>query len=458
MEKETPNATEQNVTSDNINFEEHVHSHDEYHSHHHHHHHHHSSGHGHSSSKRAVGKRKKEKARRFWKRNKYRIINAVVSVMFAVVLVLLGVMIDRNSSDKKQTVNNPSDEMIITDSSIKLEIPLFDSELTLVSPAVTKYMSSDDSVLAEDIYKDYAALGRLDTGKPVKLGYSVDGIPEGYSVRSTELLVSENNDFRSSIVYALENGETSVDVYNLKTGTQYYYKFVLSVSNGTKTSIEGSFKTADTPRFLNVDGAHNLRDIGGWKTVDGKTVRQGLLYRSAELDGAVESKYRITSEGVNTILSVLGVKTDMDLRVKSDNPNGTDILGSGVKHNYYGAAMYSDVFTENGKNAIKNIFADLADKNNYPVIMHCTHGMDRSGTVCYLLEAVLGLSEKDLMREYQLSALYHGSLWGLSQMNEFIGRLKAFDGTTINGKAESFLLSAGVTEEEIASIKEIFLT
>ena len=90
--------------------------------------------------------------------------------------------------------------------------------------------------------------------------------------------------------------------------------------------------------------------------------------------------------------------------------------------------------------------------------MHCSHGMDRTGTVCYLLEAVLGLSEKDLLREYQLSALYHGSLWGLGQMNEFIGRLKSFDGATINEKAESFLLSTGVTEEELANIKEIFLT
>lgn len=456
MENETKGHEELNVMADNVNFEEDDYSHDEHHSHHsHHHHHHHSSGHGHRSSN---GSRKKEKAKRFWKRNKYKIINAVVSVMFAVVLVLLGVMIDKNSSDKKQTVNNSSDEMIITDSSIKLEIPLFDGEQTLVSPAVTKYMGSDDTVLAEDVYKDYAPLGRLDIGKSVKLGYSVDGIPEGYSVRSAELLVSENNDFKSSIVYALENGETSVDVYNLKTGTQYYYKFVLSVSNGTKTSVEGSFKTADTPRFLNVDGACNMRDVGGWKTVDGKTVRQGLLYRSAELDGVIDSKYRITSEGVNTILSVLGVKTEMDLRVKSDNPNGINMLGASVKHNYYGAAMYSDTFTENGKNAIKNIFADLADKNNYPVIMHCSHGMDRTGTVCYLLEAVLGVSEDDLLREYQLSTLYHGSLWGLGQMNEFIGRLKAFDGATINEKAESFLLSAGVTEEELANIKEIFLT
>ena len=455
MENETKGHEELNVMADNVNFEEDDYSHREHHSHHSHHHHHHSSGHGHRSSN---GSRKKEKAKRFWKRNKYKIINAVVSVMFAVVLVLLGVMIDKNSSDKKQTVNNSSDEMIVTDSSIKLEIPLFDGEQTLVSPAVTKYMSSDDTVLAEDVYKDYAPLGRLDIGKSVKLGYSVDGIPEGYSVRSAELLVSENNDFKSSIVYALENGETSVDVYNLKTGTQYYYKFVLSVSNGTKTSVEGSFKTADTPRFLNVDGACNMRDVGGWKTVDGKTVRQGLLYRSAELDGVIDSKYRITSEGVNTILSVLGVKTEMDLRVKSDNPNGINMLGASVKHNYYGAAMYSDTFTENGKNAIKNIFADLADKNNYPIIMHCSHGMDRTGTVCYLLEAVLGLSEKDLLREYQLSALYHGSLWGLGQMNEFIGRLKSFDGATINEKAESFLLSAGVTEEELANIKDIFLT
>lgn len=431
-----------------------------HHSHHSHHSSHHSHSHSSHHSSRRKNKKRKEKLKRFWKRNKHKIINVVLAILLVAALVIIGVMFDKQhfSDSEKTPFSETAEGVNITDASIMVEIPLFDEDVVLVSPAITKYMGSDISTLAESIYKDYVALGRLDKGLPIKLWYNVEGIPEGYSVRSAELLVSEKNDFKSSIVYSFDGDETSVDVYNLKTGTQYYYKFVLSLSNGTKSSVEGSFRTADTPRLLNIDGACNLRDIGGYKTLDGKTVRQCLLYRSAEIDGAVDSKYKITADGVNTLLSVLGIRTDMDLRVQSDNPNGTHALGAGVKHTYYGASMYSDVFNENGKAVTRKIFADLANKENYPVLLHCTHGMDRTGIVCYLLGAVLGVSESDLMRDYQLSAFYHGSLWGLNQMNELIGMLKSYEGATINEKAENYLLSAGVTSEEIESIKDIFLS
>ena len=68
-----------------------------------------------------------------------------------------------------------------------------------------------------------------------------------------------------------------------------------------------------------------------------------------------------------------------------------------------------------------------------------------------------GVSEKDLMKEYQLSSFCHGEMWGLSKMNEFVGRLKSYDGVTIQEKAVNYLLSTGVTSAEIANIREIFL-
>lgn len=431
-----------------------------HHSHSSEHHHHHSHHHSHHSSKRKHRNSKTEKAKRFLKRNKYRIANIVVAVMFVAILAVLGVVLDNrgfSESGNDAESNAVSDGVKSTDSSIQIEIPLFEEEVITVNSAVSKYLESDLVNKATDIYNDYAAFGRLDEGLPVTLWYNVKGIPVGYSVRSAELYVSENNDFTSPIVFSLGSDETSVDVYNLKTDTQYYYRFVLSLSNGLKSSIDGSFKTADTPRMLSVDGVYNIRDIGGWRTVDGKTIKQGLLYRSTELDGAVESKYSVTTDGVNTLLTVLGIRTDMDLRYETDT-NGTDALGASVKHTYYKAPMYSEVFTDSGKSSIKKVFSDLANKSNYPVLLHCSHGMDRTGTVCYLLEALLGVSEDDLMRDYQLSAFYHGELWGLDQMNEFIGGLKSYEGATTKEKAESYLLSIGVTQSEIESIREIFLS
>lgn len=421
---------------------------------HHHSHHHHSH---HSSRKRK--NRKAEEAKRFLKRNKYKLSNVLVAVVFIVILLVVALSMDiqKDFSGEKNVIATSSNKFQITDSAILIEIPVFDEDVVIVGPAVKAYAEAEATVQAADVYDDYFALGRLDTGLPVTLSYNVKGLPEGYSVRSAEVFVSENDDFDDPIVYYLANDETSVDVYNLKTGTQYYYRISLSLSNGTKTSVEGSFKTAKTPRVLSVDGVYNLRDIGGWKTLGGKTVKQGLLYRSTEIDGAVESGYAITPAGVSTMLNDLRIRTDMDLRSSSENKNGTDALGTSVKHVYYNVQMYSGAFKEEGKAAIRKVFSDLSDKNNYPILLHCTHGMDRTGTVCYLLEALLGVSEEDLMRDYQLSALYHGNLWGLNQMNEFIGQLKSYEGVTIQDKAESYLLSIGVSVGEIASIREIFL-
>lgn len=99
----------------------------------------------------------------------------------------------------------------------------------------------------------------------------------------------------------------------------------------------------------------------------------------------------------------------------------------------------------------------MAKKENYPVYLHCTHGMDRTGTVCYLLGAMLGVSEEDLMLDYKLSALYHGQLWGIEKMNAFIARMEMQEGNTLQQKAENYLISAGVTSYEIQNIKEIYL-
>lgn len=427
----------------------HQHESSHHHSSHHHHHHH---SHRHSSKSHHT---KKEKYKKFFKRYKYRISNIVIAVLFICVLVVLGFSLDKQFFAEK-TNGEDTEQGIGSSSSMQIEIPIFNEDVVIVGTAVTSFMESD-SPDAIRIYKKLSGYGRLDTGLPVKIAFNVKNMPEGYTVRSSEVYVSEKSDMSSPQVFSLSGKESSVDVYNLKTNTQYYYRISFSLSNGSKTSVEGSFKTANTPRVLSVDGVYNMRDIGGWKTVDGFRVRQGLLYRSTELDGAVEKQYSITPNGVNTMLSVLGIKTELDLRSEFENPNGINPLGAAVKHNYYGAPMYSNAFTEDGKRAIRAVFADLANKNNYPILLHCTHGMDRTGTVCYLLEALLGVGEEDLMRDYQLSALHYGDLWALDQMNEFVGRLKSYEGYTIREKTESYLLSIGVTSAEISAIKEIFL-
>ena len=424
----------------------------------HHHSHHHSHSHHHHSSQRKHRKQK-EKAKKFWKRNKYKIANAFIIMLFVAVLAVFGVLLDKQSySDDNGSFSDSSGNAIQNEElSLQIKIPFFGENVVIAGPAIEAYAKADPSVQAIKIYRDYSALGRLDIGLPVTISYDINDVPQNGRVINADLYISQDENFSSAIKYSFGDDENTIKVYHLKTNEEYFYRIELSFSNGSKANAGGSFKTANTPRVLSVEGVYNMRDIGGWKTVDGKIIRQGLLYRSSELDGAVESKYTITANGVTTMLSVLGIRSEMDLRSSDDNASKTNPLGAGVEHKYYNMPMYSDVFTDAGKAAVKSVFSDLADKNKYPVLMHCTHGMDRTGTVCYLLEAILGVDEESLMKEYQLSALCYGEMWALNQMNEFIGRLKAFEGNTIQDKAVNYLLSAGVTSAQIESIREIFL-
>ncbi len=434
-------------------------------SHHHRSHSHsHSSKHHSSSSvkrKKKGNKKREEKIKRFIRHNKKYIMYCLLAFAVFVCLIFVGSRLDNVSTNPN---GNSSSDIDMNEqqqnSGLQINVPFFTKDVVIVSSAAQAFVNADDSVLVSTIYDKYSAAGkRLDVGMPVELTYEISEVPDGYNVKKAEVIVADNKNMSNPHVFALEGYETKVDVYNLKTGTQYYYRINLTFSNDYETSVSGSFKTAEGPRILNVDGVYNMRDIGGWKTTSGKVVKQGLLYRGCEIDGAVEPKYKITENGINTMLTELGIKSDMDLRSKYDSVYGTTALGAAVKHKYYNTEAYSAILTDpKCRESIRSVFSDLSNKNNYPIYLHCTYGQDRTGTVCYLLEALLGVEEKSLMKDYLLSGLHHGDVYGgFEPMNEFILELKKLPGISISEKVEYYLKSIGVTSEEISRIKSIFL-
>lgn len=426
-----------------------------HHSHHSHHSHHRRKKHKHRA--KFFNKKNREKIGHFFAKNRRYLIHAAITLVAIVCLIVVGLVIDRVYSSKKekqwesenQTIQNMAN-------SIRIDVPFFGEDVIIVNPAVYAYYSAENDTYASEVYDQYRTqYKRMDTGLPVKLSYELVGAPMGYSVKEASYFIADNPEFNNQLVYMTDSYSTDVDIYHLKTGTRYYFKIELTFNDGNVTAVSGSFKTAESPRFLTVDGVYNLRDVGGWRTTDGKTIKQGLLYRGCELDGAVEEKYTITPEGVNTMLSVLGIKTDMDLRSSADNLYGTDALGASVKHIYYNAPNYSGIF--DNPEPIRKVFSDLADQSNYPIYLHCTYGQDRTGTICYLLGAILGMDESSLMKEYQLSAFHHSDV-SMDLMYKFIGRINGLPGENINEKIERWLLSIGVTAEEIASVRDMFLS
>ena len=123
------------------------------HSHHHSSEHRHSHHHHHSHHRRSNSK--KEKTKRFLKRNKYKLANGFVAILFVTVLVIMGVALDNISKTGGEKTNAGEDMIVETESTIHIEIPFFDNPVSIAGAAVTEYINSDINTSAYDIYKKY---------------------------------------------------------------------------------------------------------------------------------------------------------------------------------------------------------------------------------------------------------------------------------------------------------------
>lgn len=421
----------------------------------------HSENHEHRHHHSHRRRRSRSKFRKFVIKHKKSLLSVLAIIVGFAAVLALGFYADQHRIPNSTQTTKPAatDGTTPTDNraTLQIEISHFSDPQLLISNSAHAFANRDMSaplLAVIDRYKDKDA--RLDIGLPVTISYHIQGIPNSLQIVSVTVEVAESLDFANSRFFTSDQEMREIQVYYLKTGTQYYYRVGVTLSDRTTTYAIGSFQTETSPRILGIEGVVNVRDVGGWKTADGKTIRQGLLYRGSELDGAVNPAFKLTNDGQGTMLTILGIRTDLDLRSPDENMLGTDALGANVKHIYYGVGGYTDIFDPAGKEAVRSVFSDLANPDHYPVYMHCTYGADRTGTMCYLLALLLGVSEEDALRDYELSALYYS--WADSDaMNALISALQELPGDNMKQKVEGYMLSIGLTEFEIDQLRSIFL-
>ncbi len=275
-------------------------------------------------------------------------------------------------------------------------------------------------------------------------------------------------DFRNATV--CETTNPFLDVYNLLLGTDYYWRVTATANGHTMPASEvGVFHTSDVPpRNLFVDGITNVRDLGGWETAEGVTVRQGLLYRGGRLNKSwhPEVALDITEYGIQTMREILGIRSEIDLRKDYQAEESllrSCVLGEDV--NYFACPMEFDINTlgtnsiDGNRKMLRKVFSILAEEENYPVYFHCDIGTDRTGMVAFLTCGLLGVSEEDLYYEYLFSNFGRiGSSRSTSQIaRSYVNTIKSKEGATLSEKIENTLLEIGVTEEEIEAIRTILL-
>ena len=279
-------------------------------------------------------------------------------------------------------------------------------------------------------------------------------------------------DYSDAITAEVGATKRSIEVYNLYKATTYYVR--ISALNGKGEAIEtqeGEFFTTNLgPRVINIDGICNVRDIGGYESSLGKTIQQGIAFRGGALKDknsklANGNQLELTEDGKKYMSEVLGIKGELDFR--DENESGIKLsdgsLIPGATLTYITAGGYQDIFHLNGgAKPYRKIFSYFANEDNYPLYMHCTAGADRTGSVVYILQALLGVSELECAQGYEFTSF---SIYGLrgesdphngNRYKEMKEMLQAYPGNNLQEKTENYLLEIGVTETEIYNIKAIF--
>lgn len=332
--------------------------------------------------------------------------------------------------------------------------------ISVVSPENAKSFSIDNRKIT-DFYESYEPNLSSDEKfygcdeyltTPVTLKWTCDN---GWYY---QVYLSDERHFVNSEKYLTT--ETSLTIDNIIPNREYYWKVkVTDNDGGQKFSNVYTFTPTAYVRTMDIDGVKNMRDVGGLVTTDGKTIQYGIMYRSAHFDS-------ITEKGKEQIKR-LGVKTDVDLRGES---NTVSPLGENVRRLNYNAPYYVDEADGNGiqsglngaesyvKEFVKE-FKACADPDNYPIGFHCSLGRDRTGTLAAMLYAVSGVSRYDIVKEYELSWLSTAAANNVSiqigAINKLCNFIESKDGETFKDKACNFLLSIGVTQAELNSVRDI---
>ncbi|WP_375335306.1 tyrosine-protein phosphatase [Micromonospora sp. CP22] len=225
----------------------------------------------------------------------------------------------------------------------------------------------------------------------------------------------------------------------------------------------------------------NFRDVGGYRTQDGRQVRTGRLFRS-------DSLHRIDGDDRDAF-AALGVRTVIDLRrpheVERDG-RVPDFDGLTYRHIHpehaewgeqpyqpgddlarYLADRYADL-ARTGTAGLAEAIGLIADEANAPVVVHCVAGKDRTGIVCGLTLAVLGVDDGEIAADYALSteASKRYSAWVaatfpdatdlpspfLSSPSEamllFLAEIRAG-----HGSVDNYLRGAGVTDGQLTALR-----
>ena len=266
---------------------------------------------------------------------------------------------------------------------------------------------------------------------------------------------SESPDYTNAVTQSVPAETASYEIYNLIPGRTYYCKAEAMVDGQWSTVNQFSFNTTGQMRHLKAEGTANVRDLGGWTTACGRPIKYGMIFRGAEWNGG----HNLEPEGIEALRRA-GIKAELDLRGDGEAKNITkSVLGNDVtyKRTPLGQTQSHMEGLTNSKSTYKTAlqFVLTCVKNDKPVYFHCAIGRDRTGTLAFLLEGVLGMSKSDIYKDYELTNFsYFNTPCSKGQLDAMFNMIEALEGETLEQKFRTYLTTEfGISNADIDAFR-----
>ena len=262
-------------------------------------------------------------------------------------------------------------------------------------------------------------------------------------------------------------GLNKFPIYNLLPNKTYYYKVTHVMADGSLVEAKsGSFTTSSEAwRLLYIDGTQNVRDLGGWTGLNGKKVKYGKIIRGAALNDSSLPELLLTGKGRRS-LGELAIQAELNLgAIDNETSIASNCVYKKIGYTNYAIAFTGETYRAQFKEVLEWIVEQLTASK--PIYMHCQGGCDRTGTLAFQLLGLLGVSESDLAKEYELSSfsdIGFGRLRNTTKAVDtydyvgMVGALKAYSGATVVDKFYNFATTGcSISADTITNFRNLML-